>query len=39
MWEGNVVPPAWSAKTKAFYDLTELVKAKFQLSCDKRRNY
>ena len=36
MWEG-VFPPAQSAKTEAFYDLTELKKAKFQLLCDKRR--
>ena len=30
-------PPARSAKTEAFYDLTELKKAKFQLLCDKCR--
>ena len=29
--------PARSTKTEAFYDLTELKKAKFQLLCDKCR--
>ena len=29
-------PPVRSAKIEAFYDLTELKKAKFQLLCDKR---
>ena len=31
-----MLPPAQSAKTEAFYDLTELKKAKFQLLFDKR---
>ena len=39
MWEGDVLPPVRSAKTEAFYDLTELKKAKFQLLCDKHRHY
>ena len=35
-----MLPPARSAKTEASYDLTELKKAaKFQLLCDKHRNY
>ena len=34
-----MLPPAQSAKNEAFYDLTELKKAKFQLLCDKRRHY
>ena len=34
-----MLPPARSAQTEAFYDLTELKKAKFQLFCDKRRHY
>ena len=31
-----MLPPAQCAKTAAFYDLTELKKAKFQLLFDKR---
>ena len=34
-----MLPPARSVKTEAFYDLIELKKAKFQLSCDKCRYY
>ena len=34
-----MLPPAQSAKTEAFHDLTELKKAKFQLLCDKRGHY
>ena len=32
MWEGDVLPPARSAKTEAIYDLIELKRAKFN-SC------
>ena len=31
-----MLPPARSTKIEAFYDLTELKKAKFQLLCEKR---
>ena len=34
-----MLPPARSVKTEAFNDLTELIKAKFQILCDKRRHY
>ena len=34
-----MLPPVRNVKTEAFYDLTELKKAEFQLLCDKCRHY
>ena len=34
-----MLPPVRSVKIEAFYDLTELKKAKFQLLCDKYGHY